>query len=144
MIQKFVKAWGANKEHLEEHLKTHGMEEYNEYAKLVRLLFEIVINPYLLVNEENTYNLDKMTVIDDGDYQGTQLFIIPQDTYQPCQWEYVMTHQYYGSCSGCDLLMGITRYDDGQPDDEQLRELMTLCLHLLQRCKIPFNIEEDD
>lgn len=120
------------------------MEEYNEYAKLVRLLFEIVINPYLLVNEENTYNLDKMTVIDDGDYQGTQLFIIPQDTYQPCQWEYVMTHQYYGSCSGCDLLMGITHYDDGQPDDEQLRELMTLCLHLLQRCKIPFNIEEDD
>ena len=53
------------------------MEEYNEYAKLVRLLFDIVINPYLLVNEENTYNLDKMIVVDDGDYQGTQLFIIP-------------------------------------------------------------------
>ena len=33
MIQKFVKAWSANKEHLEEHFKTHGMEEYNEYAK---------------------------------------------------------------------------------------------------------------
>ena len=47
MIQKFVEAWDGNKSKLEEHLKTHRMEEYDEYEKLVKLLFEIVINPYI-------------------------------------------------------------------------------------------------
>ena len=143
MIQKFVEAWDANKSKLEEHLKTHRMEEYDEYEKLVKLLFEIVINPYISTQDETPYDVEKMTVIDDGEYQGTQLFVLPKDTYQPCSWEYVMTHQGYGSCSGCDLLQGITQYESGQPDSEQLDELMTLCLHLLQRCKIPFNYEDD-
>ena len=143
MIQKFVKAWDANKASLEEHLKTHRMEEYDEYDKLVKLLFEIVINPYISTQDETPYDVEKMTVIDDGEYQGTQLFVLPKDTYQPSAWEYVITNQYYGSCSGCDLLQGITQYESGQPDSEQLDELMTLCLHLLQRCKIPFSYDED-
>ena len=66
MIQKFVEAWDANKASLEEHLKTHRMEEYDEYDKLVKLLFEIVINPYISTQDETPYDVEKMTVIDDG------------------------------------------------------------------------------
>jgi hypothetical protein len=58
-----------------------------------------------------------MTVIDDGDYQGTQIFIIPTDTYQPSVKDYVMTDTYYGSCSGCDTLQAISGYDYALPTD---------------------------
>ena len=99
---------------------------------IVKKIFE------LCIPEANTYcgwALDKMTVIDDGDYQGTQIFIIPEDTYQPSVGDYVMTDTYYGSCSGCDTLQRICNYEDGFPTDGQVKEYMTLALHLVQKLK---------
>ena len=76
-----------------------------------------------------------MTVIDNGDYQGTQIFIIPINTYQPGVDEYVYTHTYYGSCSGCDTLQAIQSWDgDELPNEEQVKDYMELALHLLQKC----------
>lgn len=76
-----------------------------------------------------------MTVIDNGDYQGTQIFIIPSNTYQPSVEDYVYTNTYYGSCSGCDTLQAISNYEEGFPDEEQIKDYMELSLHLLQKCK---------
>jgi len=137
MIQEFVKAWDANKEALREYIRTHEQKEYDEYAKLVKILFEVVINPYIESVDEThyTYNTESIHIIDDGDYQGSQLFIIPNNDYQPSPYEYVWTHCSYGSCSGCDTLLGISTYDDGLPSEEQVDGYMTLLLHLLQRCK---------
>lgn len=78
--------------------------------------------------------MDNLTVIDNGDYQGTQIFLIPLDVYQPDPENYVYTHTYYGTCSGCDTLLGINSYDDDLPDEIQVTEYMILALHLLQKC----------
>jgi hypothetical protein len=134
MIDNFVKAWDENKGKLEEYFKTNEQSCYNNYRLLVELLFTKVINPYLDKIEEDVFNENAIHVIDDGNYQGTLLFLIPENKYQPSPYDYVWTNQYYGSCSGCDALMGISNYDDDVPNEEQVKDYMTLCLHLLQRC----------
>lgn len=84
----------------------------------------------------NGFDLNSMTVIDDGDYQGTQIFIMPLDTYQPSVEKYVYTNTYYGSCSGCDTLQAIQSWDESEkPNEEQIKDYMELALHLLQKCK---------
>ena len=81
------------------------------------------------------FDINNITVIDDGDYQGTRIFIIPRNTYQPSVEDYVYTNTYYGSCSGCDTLQAILwRYDE-TPNENQIIDLMELALHLLQKCK---------
>lgn len=142
MISNFVKAWDENKNKLEEYFKSHKMEEYSEYNALVKLLFEKVINPYLLKDNDNkspfndSFRTDLMTEIDDGDYQGDKIYLIPKNHYQPAPYQYVFTYNSYGSCSGCDTLLAIVEYNtDKYPNEQEVEELMTLCLHLLQRCK---------
>ena len=49
--------------------------------------------------------------------------------------DYVYTNTYYGSCSGCDTLQAISGYDDGLPNEEQVKDYMQLALNLLQKCK---------
>jgi len=136
MIKEFVKAWDINKAKLEEYIKTHKQEEYDSYEKLVKILFQIVINPYFKeILRLDVWDCEYIHVIDDGDYQGTQIFLIPSTPYQPTVEDYVITHQYYGSCSGCDTLLAIMNYDKGIPTEEQVKDYMTLELHILQRCK---------
>lgn len=146
MIKEFVAAWDSNKTKLEEYLKTHEQSTYSSYKELVKILFDVVINPYYEENSQElkAWNSDRITIIDDGDYQGTEIFMIPKDTYQPSVNEYVWTYQYYGSCSGCDTLLAISEYDDGLPTEEQVKEYMALELHLLQRLKYMIPNEEED
>lgn len=137
MIQDFAKAWAANQKVLKNYIAANDMmETAASYEDLVRGLFEYVINPYLVAHGEDKYDLSKMTVIDHGDYQGTTIYVIPQDTYQPSIGNYVWTHNFYGSCCGCDTLLAITYNECEKPNAEQVSELMTLCLHILQRCTI--------
>ena len=132
MITELVKQWQENKHKLEEYFKTTKQDEYDSYETIVEKVFEICIPK---ATDYSGWDLDKMTVIDDGDYQGTQIFIIPTDTYQPSVEDYVMTDTYYGSCSGCDTLQAISEYDYDLPTDEQVKEYMTLALHLVQKLK---------
>jgi hypothetical protein len=80
---------------------------------------------------------EKIHVIDDGDYQGTLLFLIPEQTYQPST--YWVTMVSYGSCSGCDTLGAIrdcVPYDQReQVNDEQANDYATLALHMVQKMK---------
>lgn len=133
MIKEFCLAWEKNKDKLEEYFRKTRQEEYGNYEDLVKLLFDIVINPSI---ECDHYRLDteNILVIDDGDYQGTQVFILHRDQYQPSVEDYVYTNTYYGSCSGCDTLLSINEYEDGLPSESQVNDYMDLCLHLLQRC----------
>ena len=141
MLKEFVERWDKYKDNLENYFRNTKQEEYNTYEKIVELLFEKIIN-----QEETEYHLfstDNMTVIDDGDYQGTQIFVIPLDTYQPNVTDYIVTNTYYGSCSGCDTLKSINNYDyDELPNEEQIEDYMQLALHLLQKCKWLYNKEE--
>ena len=142
MVKEFCLAWEKNKGKLEEYFRTTEQGEYNGYEDLVKLLFDIVINPSM---EDNYYWFDtkNILVIDDGDYQGTQVFVLHRDKYQPNVEDYVYTNAYYGSCSYCDTLQGIHGYESGLPDEQQVEDYMSLCLHLLQRCNFMIDIEED-
>lgn len=141
MIKEFCLAWEKNKDKLEEYFRKTRQEEYGNYEDLVKLLFDIVINPSI---ECDHYRLDteNILVIDDGDYQGTQVFILHRDQYQPSVEDYVYTNTYYGSCSGCDTLLSINKYEDGLPSESQVNDYMDLCLHLLQRCHYMIDEEE--
>jgi hypothetical protein len=132
MITELVKQWEENKHKLEEYFKTTKQDEYSRYEAIVKKIFELCIPK---ATTYSGWDLDRMTVIDDGDYQGTQIFIVPTDTYQPSVEDYVMTDTYYGSCSGCDTLQAIIEYDYELPTDEQVKEYMTLALHLVQKLK---------
>lgn len=136
MIEIFVKAWDKNKSLLEEHIKKQNQEDL-DYVLLLKWLIDIVINPY--IDEADSFiqkfDSDKIHVIDDGNYQGSQLFIVPTNIYQPELKDYIWTYQDYGSCSGCDLLESIREYDEGLPTEKQVKEYMMLELHLLQRCR---------
>ena len=110
MIKEFVERWDKYKGDLENYFKNTNQEEYSNYGDIVKALFKYVIN-----REEtkwHEFNLKSMKVIDDGDYQGTQIFIIPLDVYQPDVNDYVITNTYYGSCSGCDTLLAIRCCDE--------------------------------
>ena len=134
MIKEFVERWNKYKGNLEQYFRNTKQKEYESYYDIVKLLFEKVINQ----EETNGYkfDMDNTTIIDDGDYQGTQLFIIPLNCYQPNATEYIVTNTYYGSCSGCDTLQAISSYDcEELPDEEQIKDYMQLALHLLQKCK---------
>ena len=79
--------------------------------------------------------------MDNGDYQGTLLFLIPCDTYQPSEYEYLLTYVGYGSCSGCDALMSIQ--SDGDYGEKltngQVRDIMCLCLNIIANMIKPYN-----
>lgn len=135
MINEFCLAWEKNKDKLEQHIRNNNQGSYNSYEALVTLLFDLVINPEM--NDESfdseKFDTKDITVLDHGDYQGTLVFILHRDTFQPCVRDYVYTNTDYGSCSGCDTLQGIHQYERGLPNDEQVKDYMTLCLHLLQK-----------
>ena len=144
MIKEFVRYWEEGKENLRDYFKKTKQEKYSEYKDLVVVLFEYVINPGIQCDSAHTccydaYDTKKLTVIDNGDYQGTLLFVLPKATYQPFVNDYVYTSVCYGSCSGCDTLLGISGYSDGLPNKNQIDDYMTLCLHLLQNCRFMEN-----
>ena len=130
MIKEFCLAWEKNKGKLEEYFRNTKQGKYNVYRNLVELLFDIVINPEV----NNKFDTKNILEIDDGDYQGTEIFILHKDVYQPDIEDYVYTNTYYGSCSGCDTLLSINEYEGGLPSESQVNDYMDLCLHLLQRC----------
>ena len=132
MISSIIEQWENNKSKLENYFRTTDQYEYCGYKQIVEKLFELCITN---ADEHYGFNIERMTVIDDGDYQGTKLFIIPKDTYQPSVDDYITTHTYYGSCSGCDTLQSICGYDYGLPTEEQVKLYMTLALHLVQKLK---------
>ena len=139
MIKKFVDLWENHKSEVEAYIRKTPQSEYDDYDTLVKILIKYVIN-----KGDNEYYIDDLTVIDNGDYQGTQLFIIPRTTYQPDVDDYIMTHVYYGSCSGCDTLLRISGYNGGLPSDDQVNDYMSLLLHLLQNFKYLGTVDEDE
>lgn len=132
MIADFVEKWDNHREDLEQYIRATPEREYAEdYISMVRVLFDKVIN-----RESHygyVYDTENIKVIDDGNYQGTLIFILHIDSYQPEVREYVYTSVDYGSCTVCDTLKGIYG-QGGLPTEDQVKDYMVLFLHLLQRC----------
>lgn len=135
MITEVVKAWNERKHFIEEHLKAKHPDSYKELVSWVIKM----INPD---NERGLPNPEIIYEIDDGDYQGTLLYIIPTVAYQPHEYYYVLVG--YGSCSGCDTLQEIRDYSHDIPDQEAIKKYMTLALHIVQKMKIIGQDWEED
>jgi hypothetical protein len=149
IISEFVECWNNRKPLLE---KSFSQKEPSSYKDIFKRLVEIVLSPADIENEKKknekySFDIDyfpeldseKITTIDDGDYQGTLLFLVPEKCYQPNN--YWVAKVNYGSCSGCDTFQSIQQsknvydFETGEYEkltDEQISEYMLLALHLLQ------------
>jgi hypothetical protein len=103
-------------------------------------LLELTVN-CILNDEENSPKWDagEITEIDNGNHQGTLLYLIPERTYQPSEYEYLMTYIGYGSCSGCDLLQSIQPWDKSKITDETVKDFMSLCKDFITNMIKPYN-----
>ena len=147
MIKFCVDQWSKNKQELQKHIQ-ENLWMWNEfsYKEIVEKVVDIIFNgnedEYL--STYNKYDHELVTEIDNGDYQGTLVYLIPLQTYQPSADEYLMTHVYYGSCSGCDTLQSIQgnywdEYSNEKDKDQFVKDMMKLCLDLVQNTIKPYN-----
>jgi hypothetical protein len=123
---KFIEEGDVVEEKLRELL---SKDQLFAYGDLVRLVVEVL----------DTEDLDpeRIHTIDDGDYQGTLLFIIARKGYQPDMYHSVKV--YYGSCTVCDTLQSILSEDYRASDfamQQAVDDLKTLCLHIVQDLKL--------
>ena len=141
MIKFCVEQWDKNRERLRAHLTERTDLATCTYGSLVKAVVEYIFN-----DEEKPYwkarwDHNKITAIDNGDYQGTLIYVIPRDIYQPDADEYLMTFVYYGSCSGCDSLQYLQAgvgYDE-KACDREVEQFMALCRDIVSNTIKPYN-----
>jgi hypothetical protein len=126
MIQKFVNRFMAAESVLRETFAANPPDDYIDIVKAV----------VSVIGEEGAYgepDATRIHQIDDGDYQGTLVFVIAGEGYRPSEYWYVKV--VYGSCSGCDTLQRIRDDIDDPLTKKQLDAYMTLALHIVQGFK---------
>ena len=131
MIKYCLERWNKNQDALRKQLEEDISLNSCDYEYLVKLVAKHILG------EE--WDAESITTIDNGDYQGTLLFLIPRNTYQPSEFDYLMTYIGYGSCSLCDTLQGIQDWAKKKPTPEQLNGYMTLCKDLITNMILPYN-----
>lgn len=128
MLKYCIDQWEKNKGNLREALEQFDFDkDYMGYKVLMSLIITHIL--------EDKWDSENFTTIDDGDYQGTLLFVIPERCYQPNAENYLMTYVEYGSCSCCDTMLAILG------SDTMVEDLMTLALHMIQHMIRPFSGE---
>lgn len=141
MTRIMKECWDANKDKLRAVLAERTDLNTWQYEDLVKLTFETIYNT-AATDFDYKLSLEHITVVDDGDYQGTLVFLIPFDTYQPSEHQYIMTYIGYGSCSCCDALQGVQsrdNYSKETPTEEQLDGFMDICGDLISNTIKPYN-----
>ena len=141
MTRIMKECWDANKDKLRAVLAERTDLNACQYEDLVKLTFETIYNT-AVTDLDRKLDLKHITVVDNGDYQGTLLFFIPFDTYQPSEHEYIMTYVGYGSCSICDVLQRVQSWDNYSketPTEEQLDGFMDICRDLICNAIKPYN-----
>ena len=138
--------WAENNEKLRKVIEESEHHSEWDYDDLIYMVIDNILNKD--GDEENeacevAWSKD-IAKIDDGDFQGTILYLIHRETYQPNECEYLITYIGYGSCCVCDTLQRIQcddNYDnkDKKPSKGQVNDYMTLCRDIVTRFKHPFN-----
>lgn len=125
--------WNTNKDELRRVLaEKYEKDDCYSYDDIVKVAFEIIFNHG---DRKFRLDVDNIVSIDNGDYQGTILYIIPFSVYQPTEYQYFMTYIYYGSCSVCDTLQGIM----DESGKERIDDLLALCKDILCNAICPYN-----
>jgi hypothetical protein len=119
VITKFVERYMAGKEAL----RARFTEQFPiAYSEIVRAVVDLVGGDEM--------DPERIHEINDGDYQGTLVYVIGDRGYKPSKYYYVRVA--YGSCSGCDTLKDLQGYS-GKPDN--VEGALTLALHIVQQLK---------
>lgn len=142
MVKYCLDRWDRNKNRLKKALSEDVELNECEYDYLVKMTVKYILNEEKSPFTCDNWDEENITLIDNGDYQGTRIFVIPCKTYQPSEYEYLMTFSNYGSCSGCDTLLAIQNgYYNPKvtPTETQLEDYMTLCRDLVSNIVKPFN-----
>ena len=133
MIQEFAEIWEENKQKLK---KKYGDVHPQNYSEIVADVIGLISENAQNISGYPVPDPKRIHAIDDGDYQGTKVYVIGEDGYQPSNYFYVRVH--YGSCSGCDTLLSIRGSmlrGENEPNKEQQAGYMRLALHIFQSLK---------
>ena len=122
MIEGCVEAFMKAKPELRKGFVEQPPETYDDIVKRVVEAVGPFACEYTEMDAENIH------VVDNGDYQGTLVCLVPEKGYQPSTYWYVRVG--YGSCSWCDTLLGIQ--DGGGTPEDRADDYMTLALHIVQ------------
>lgn len=136
MIKYCLKKWNKNKSALLDALRQDKTLNECDYKHLVELVVQHILNGSIGLDDDCEWDSSKITEIDNGDYQGTLLYLIPSETYQPSEYEYLMTYVGYGSCSGCDTLQSIQGWGS---ESVRIPDFMKLCLDIVSSIVKPYN-----
>lgn len=123
MILEFIDRFQEIKPKL---LEQFSQEEPNDYEDIFKQTLKLMF-------DEKSYDLpdfERIHVIDDGDYQGTYIFVVAAGSYQPST--YWATRVDYGSCSGCDTFQIYSDYNNPQ---NSAPEMVTMVLHMIEEMK---------
>jgi len=127
MVKKFIKRFNERKNEISERFSE---KHPGNYMDVVKTVIETLSR-----GEKNGWpDPRRINEIDDGDYQGTLLYVIPKIGYQPSIYWYVKVG--YGSCSGCDELRYIRDYSPDKPTAQQVHDYTTLALRIVQGLKL--------
>lgn len=126
MIPKIIKRFNESRESLA--IRFRGSLP-SEYREIVRAVIEAVAD-----NDDDECALDPKRIheINDGDYGGIMLYLIPENKYHPYNYWYVRVA--YGTCGQCDTLEAI-RERSSSDAELAVRDCMTLALHIAQSIK---------
>ena len=143
MIKYALKKWDKNKDVLRNAIQQTEKDKRSvwNYNDIVKLVCRYIFNENA-TDKDPKINIGGITMIDNGCYQGTLLFMMPFDTYQPAEYEYLMTYVGYGSCSGCDTLQRIQldeMYYNVNSNDDLIDSYMALCKDLVSNTIRPYN-----
>lgn len=136
MLKYCIDKWNQNKDTLKKALMEDDTLNTCNYLHLVEMVVEHILNCGCEIDMR--FDVENITPIDNGEYQGCQIFAIPKRTYQPAPEDYLFAFQYYGSCSGCDTLLSIQDYRDGLITENQLNDFMSLCKDIVCSMVHPF------
>lgn len=140
MLKILVEKWDKNKDKLRNALYNADLKNV-EYIDIVKLTFDNIYNVDNKKHSLSDLDMGNITEINDGEWQGTLLYLIPFKTYQPAEDEYLMTYVGYGSCSGCDTLQSIQSEipSSGQPTEANIKDFMVLCKDIICNTIKPYN-----
>lgn len=147
MEDKIIKKWEENKDKLRYFFQNTKQREYDSYAKILEAICENILlykEPNVLESPLGRYSGDSVFVLTDKALDCGYLGLsYNSDTC--CNESFIITTNDYGSCSGCDTLLSISKRNTEFPSEEQVNEYMTLSLHLVQRMFFcPFIDEEEN
>lgn len=138
MIQQFVDNWFKNEAATRAAFEAKRPDEYSD---IVRAAVRAMVHEDDDIGWDSAFpDPDRIHEIDDGNYQGTKLYVIGEKGYQPDVYWYVRVA--YGSCSVCDTLeslrdMGWRLANDDLArltlDSDRIDGYMTMALHVVQQ-----------